>query len=49
MLSSIMQSVNMLNVTYKPLVLNTAVHYSHNFNPTFSMVKMTQYITAILG
>jgi hypothetical protein len=28
---------------------NTTVNYHGNFNPTFSRVKMMQYITAILG
>ena len=27
----------------------TAVNYRSNFNPTFSRVKMMQYVTAILG
>jgi hypothetical protein len=28
---------------------NTMVNYHGNFKPTFSRVKMMQYITAILG
>ncbi len=30
------------------VIKNTMVNYHSNFNPTFSMVKMMQYITAIL-
>jgi hypothetical protein len=47
--SSASKKKSLITLTPGASYKNTMVNYRRNFNPTFSTVKMMQYITAILG